>query len=113
MFPAIETQVLIAVGAAALVTYSLRLGGLLLASRFPRAGRFRNGMDALPGALLFSLVLPSMVAEGAWGIFAGGLTALVVLKTRNPLLAMLVGMLVVFAARRVDAGCLSVLVGLP
>jgi uncharacterized membrane protein len=100
MFPAIKAQVLLAVGLAALVTYSLRLGGLLLASRFPRVGRFRKGMDALPGALLFSLVLPSIVSEGAWGLVAGGLTALTVVRTRNPLLAMVVGMLVIFAARK-------------
>jgi len=100
MFPANTKQLVLAIGLAALVTYSLRLGGLLLASRFPRAGRFRKGMDVLPGAMLFSLVLPSIVGEGFWGVVAGGLTALTVLRTRNPLLAMLVGMLVIFAVRR-------------
>ena len=100
MFPAIEPQVLLAVGLAAAVTYSLRLGGLLLASRFPRSGRFRRGMNALPGALLFSLVLPSIVAEGFWGLLATVLTALVVLRSRNTLLAMLTGMLVIFLARK-------------
>lgn len=100
MLPVISPQVLLAVGLSALVTYSLRLGGLLLASRFPRAGRFRRGMDALPGALLFSLVVPSIVAEGVWGLLAGGVTALIVLRTRNSLLAMLVGMLVIFVARQ-------------
>ncbi len=101
MLPAIEPQVIIAVGLAAVATYSLRLGGLLLASRFPRAGRFRQGMDALPGALLFSLVLPSIISEGIWGILAGLLTALVVWRTRNTLAAMLVGMLVIFTVRKV------------
>ncbi|WP_224984376.1 AzlD family protein [Geomonas agri] len=101
MFPAINPQVLIAVGLAACVTYSLRLGGLLLASRFPRSGRFRRGMDALPGALLFSLVLPSIVAEGVWGLMAAALTAIVVLRTRNTLAAMLCGMLVIFAVRKI------------
>jgi uncharacterized membrane protein len=99
MLPAIEPQVLLAVGLAALVTYSLRLGGLLLASRFPRAGRFRQGMNALPGAMLFSLVLPSIVSEGVWGVLAAGLTTLIVLRTRNSLLAMLAGMLVIFVSR--------------
>ncbi len=99
MLPAIDPQVLLAVGLAALVTYSLRLGGLLLASRFPRAGRFRQGMNALPGAMLFSLVLPSIVSEGVWGILAAGLTTLIVLRTRNSLLAMLAGMLVIFVSR--------------
>jgi uncharacterized membrane protein len=99
MLPAIKPQVVLAVGLAALVTYSLRLGGLLLASRFPCAGRFRQGMNALPGAMLFSLVVPSIVAEGMWGILAAGLTAVIMLRTRNSLLAMLVGMLVIFVVR--------------
>lgn len=103
MLPAVEPQVLIAVGLAAAVTYGLRLGGLLLASRFPRSGRFRRGMDALPGALLFSLVLPSIVTEGVWGVLAAALTALVVLRTRNTLAAMLCGMLVIFLARKFGA----------
>lgn len=100
MLPAIEPQVLLAVGLAAGVTYSLRFGGLLLASRFPRSGRFRRGMDALPGALLFSLVIPSIVAEGLWGLVATVLTALIVLRSRNTLAAMLAGMLVIFVARK-------------
>lgn len=103
MLPAIEPQVLIAVALAAAVTYGLRLGGLLLAGRFPQSGRFRRGMDALPGALLFSLVLPSIVAEGFWGVLAAALTAIVVLRTRNTLAAMLCGMLVIYMARRLGA----------
>lgn len=101
MLSAIEPQVLIAVGLAAAVTYALRLGGLLLAARFPRSGRFRRGMDALPGALLFSLVLPSIVAEGIWGLLAAAVTAIVVLRSRNTLAAMLCGMLVIFVARKI------------
>ena len=100
MFPVIEAQVLIAVGLAAAVTYALRLGGLLLAARFPKGGRFRQGMDALPGALLFSLVVPSIISEGIWGVLAAALTAIVVLRTRNTLAAMLCGMLVIFVVRR-------------
>jgi len=100
MLPVIEPQVLLAVGLAALVTYSLRLGGLLLAARLPLSGRFRQGMNALPGALLFSLVIPSIFTEGVWGLLAAGLTALIVLRTRNTLLAMLAGMLVIFVARK-------------
>ncbi|BCG47987.1 branched-chain amino acid transport [Citrifermentans bremense] len=100
MLPRLETQVVLAIALAALVTYSLRLGGLLLSARFPRTGRFRQGMNALPGSLLFALVFPSIVAEGTWGIVAAGLTAAVMLRSRNTLFAMLLGMAVVFAARR-------------
>ncbi|WP_029915753.1 AzlD family protein [Pelobacter seleniigenes] len=99
MTSAIDLQVLVAVGLAAVATYSLRFGGLLLASRFPKTGRFRQGMDALPGALLFSLIIPGLVSEGVWGILAGGLTALVVWRTRNTFMAMLAGMLVIYLSR--------------
>lgn len=101
MLPEIEPQVLLAIGCAAMVTYSLRLGGLLLASRFPCTGRFRQGMNALPGAMLFSLVIPAIVAEGVWGLMAGGMMALIMLRTRNSLLAMLAGMLLILASRKV------------
>lgn len=37
---------------AALVTYGLRLGGLLLSERLPKAPAFKRFMDALPGAVL-------------------------------------------------------------
>lgn len=93
-------QVLPAVGLAALATYALRLGGLLLATRLPRAGRFRRGMDALPGALLLALVLPSIAAEGGWGLLAAACTAFVALRTRNTLLAMLAGVAVICVQRR-------------
>lgn len=97
---AIEGQVLLAVGLAALATYSLRLGGLMLASRLPKTGRLKCAMDALPGSLLFSLVVPSIVAEGLWGVVATLLIALVVLKSRNNLAAMAVGMAVILFARK-------------
>ncbi len=99
MFPAIESQVLVVVGLAVVATYSLRFGGLLLASRLPKTGRFRQGMDALPGTLLFSLVIPGLASEGFWGLSAGGLTALVVWRTGNTFLAMLVGMSVIYLFR--------------
>lgn len=99
MLPTVEPHALLAIGLAALATYALRLGGLLLATRFPRSGRFRRGMDALPGALLFALVVPSIAAEGVWGLLAGGMIALIVLRTGNTLLAMLAGVLVIYLVR--------------
>lgn len=57
-------------------------------------------MNALPGALLFSLVLPGIMSEGLWGMVAAGLTALVALRTRNTLLAMLAGMVIIFIQRQ-------------
>ncbi len=100
MFQLSNPQAFWAIACAALVTYGLRLGGLVLAARLPRSGRLRRGMDALPGALLFALVIPSITHEGVWGIIAAALTVLVAIKTRNTILAMLVGMAIIFAQRQ-------------
>ena len=82
-----------------MVTYALRLGGLLLSSKLPDKGRFRVFMDALPGTLLVSLVAPGILAAGAWGMAAAACTAAVALKSRNVFLAMLIGMAIVAAGR--------------
>lgn len=94
-----ETHAYLAIGAAALTTYALRLGGLLLSSRLPQHGRFRTFMDALPGTLLVSLVAPNILAAGPWGLLAAACTAALAVKTRNLFLAMLAGMAIVGVAR--------------
>lgn len=96
----LSTQTIVAISLAALATYSLRIGGLLLASRLPRTGRIRRGMNALPGALLFSLILPLIINEGIWGIVAAGATAIIALRTKNVFLAMAVGVGIIFAQRQ-------------
>ncbi len=97
-------QPYLAIGAAALATYALRLGGLLLSSRLPRGGRFRTFLDALPGTLLVSLVAPGVLAAGPSGILAAGCTAAVAYRTKNVFLAMMTGMLIVAASRHLLPG---------
>jgi uncharacterized membrane protein len=89
-----------AIGLCAAVTYGLRLGGLLLASRLPESGRIKRAMDALPGAILLALVAPSVAGAGLWGFLGAGLTALLVRVTGNVFLAMAAGVGVVAAARQ-------------
>ncbi|GAB6178205.1 hypothetical protein JCM16814_30960 [Desulfobaculum senezii] len=90
---------LAAVLAAAIVTYALRAGGMLLAGRLPQTGRMRRVMDALPGTILVSLVGPSVFTAGVGGAAGAGLTALVAWRTGNVFVAMLVGMAVVAGQR--------------
>ncbi len=92
-------DVTLAIALAAVGTYALRVGGLLLAARLPKTGRLRRGLDALPGALLLSLVVPSMANGGPVGVLAGIVTALTAWRTRNTFAAMLLGMAVVFVDR--------------
>jgi uncharacterized membrane protein len=88
-----------AIAGAALSTYALRLGGLLLAGHLPQNGGFKRFMDALPGTILLSLVAPGIVAAGLPGGVAAAATALCAWKTRNVLLAMVVGMGIVAVGR--------------
>jgi uncharacterized membrane protein len=84
---------------AALVTYSLRIGGLLLAGRLPKTGRFKRFMDALPGTILLSLIVPAAIGAGPIGWVATFSTGLCSLKTGNVFLSMVVGILIVAAGR--------------
>lgn len=91
--------VLLVIAAAALVTYSLRLGGLLLAGRLPKTGRFKKFMDALPGTILLSLIIPTAIAAGLWGWVATACTAICSLRTGNIFTSMLLGMGIIAASR--------------
>ena len=87
-----DLTIAMAIAGAALATYSLRLGGLLLAERLPKNGGFKRFMETLPGTILLSLVAPGIFSAGMLGGVAALTTALCAWKTNNLLLAMIVGM---------------------
>ncbi len=94
-----DPTIVMAIAGAAIATYSLRLGGLLLAERLPRNRGFRRFMETLPGTILLALVAPGIVSAGMLGGMAALATALCAWKTRNVLVAMMVGMGMVAAGR--------------
>ena len=96
----LTSSAFLTIGAAALVTYSLRFGGLMLASKLPQAGRFKRFMDALPGAILLSLVAPEMVTVGVIGVAGACCTAVCAYKTKNAFISMLLGVLIVALYRQ-------------
>ena len=95
LFSSNELNIIAAILGAAMVTYTLRLGGLLLAERMPRNTAFKSFMDALPGTILVALVVPGIIAAGWIGWAAAMLTAVSAHKTKNVLFSMLVGMAIV------------------
>ena len=95
----IDILVWLTIFGAAAVTYSLRIGGLLLAGRLPKSGRFKRFMDALPGTILLSLIVPAAIAAGPIGWLATPCTGLCSLKTGNVFLSMIVGILIVASGR--------------
>ncbi len=94
-----ETALLSTVAGAALVTYGLRLGGLLLSEKLPRTGPFKVFLEALPETILISLVIPGILAAGGWGWVAAALTGVLARKTGNTFVAMLAGVTIVALSR--------------
>ena len=90
---------LIAILAASAITYIFRFGGLLLADRLPQTGPLRCFLDALPGTILVSLVVPSAANAGWQGLI--GVTAClgIYFKTKNLLMTMISGVLTVYLIR--------------
>jgi uncharacterized membrane protein len=97
---AFNAQVFWTIGCAAIVTYTLRFGGLMLASKLPNSGRWKRFMDALPGTILLSLILPGIVSAGLWGGIGALATAVCAYKTKNVILSMLLGVAIVALHRQ-------------
>ena len=98
---AFNTSVLFTIGCAAIITYMLRFGGLMLASKLPNSGWLKRFMDALPGTILLSLVAPGIVSAGVWGGIGAFATAVCAYKTKNTFLAMLLGVAIVALHRQI------------
>lgn len=62
-FPA-DTMVLFAIFGMAAVTYALRAGGYWVMGRVNVTPRMRRGLEALPGAIIVSTILPIILQGG-------------------------------------------------
>ena len=92
-------EAVIAILGMAIVTYAIRAGGFLLASRLPTTGFVANWMRHLPGAVLASLIAPAVLAGGAAEAIAAAVTALVYIVSRSLFAAMAGGVIAVYLAR--------------
>lgn len=97
LLPSLQASLLAAAMAA--VTYSMRLGGLLLGERLPRRGRWAHVMNGLPAIIVVSLVAPGLWRAGAPGWAAGAVTVALSLKFRGLLLPMIGGVATVAVLR--------------
>ena len=86
--------------AAALATYATRIGGHLILSRFDKVHpRVEAGLDAVPAAVLTTLVAPAAMNAGPAELIALAVAALVSLRT-GMLTMFLVGAAVLIALRQ-------------
>ena len=84
----------------ALVTYGTRTAGLFLILRAPGGERLERWLEAVPGCVLVSLVAPTVLASGPAEALAGLAALATAFRSKNVLLAMIVGVAAVWVLRR-------------
>jgi uncharacterized membrane protein len=80
-----------AIALMALATYATRAGGLWLANRFDLSERAGTWLDAIPGAILVSLVAPTVLTGGLAEALAAVAVVVVAFRTGSLPLAMATG----------------------
>ena len=86
-----ETLTLITILVMALVTYATRAGGFWLMGLVTPSPRIEAWLRQIPGAVLVAIVAPTVLASSLAETLAAVATVLVAIRTKNVLIAMLVG----------------------
>ena len=76
----VDLQVLLAIAAMTAATYATRLAGFLLQGRLDLSPRMKAALDAIPAAVLVSVVAPSMLATGWRETLASAVAALAAMR---------------------------------
>jgi uncharacterized membrane protein len=84
----VDTTILLAILAMAVVTYITRIAGLFVADRLVLTGRAKAAFDAIPPAVLVAVIAPTALTTGWAEAIAAAITA--VAAFRLPLLATVV-----------------------
>jgi uncharacterized membrane protein len=95
---------LLAIALMALATYATRAGGLWLANRFDLSERAGAWLDAIPGAILVSLVAPTVLTGGLAGALAALAVVVVAVRSGSLPLAMATGVVAVVVLRSLATG---------
>jgi uncharacterized membrane protein len=94
-----ETLTLITILGMALVTYATRAGGFWLMGLVTPSPRIEAWLRQIPGAVLVAIVAPTVLASSLAETLAALATVLVAIRTKNVLIAMLVGVAAVWLLR--------------
>lgn len=95
----LDPQTLLTILLMALATYATRAGGLWLTSRLTLSDRIEAWLEYIPGAILVSLVAPTVLTSGLAEALAGLAVVLVALRTGSLPFAMVTGVGAVLALR--------------
>ena len=95
----LDSTAVLAIACMALATYATRVGGLWLLGRVTLTPRVEAWLERVPGAVLAAIVAPAALSAGIPGVLALLATVLVMARTRNLLLALVVGVGTVWLLR--------------
>lgn len=94
-----ETLSFLTILGMAVAAYATRVGGFWFMNRFPPSPRVQACLNHLPGAVLVSLIAPTAFTSGIPESVAMLATVLVAVRTKQVLLAMVVGVVLVWLLR--------------
>lgn len=94
-----DVLVLLTILGMALVTYATRAGGLWLMSFVTPSPRIETWLRQIPGAVLVSIIAPTVLASSLAETLAALVTVLVALRAKNVLLSMVIGVAAVWILR--------------
>jgi uncharacterized membrane protein len=100
----LDPQALLTIALMAIATYATRSGGLWLASRLALSERMEAWLGYIPGAILVSLVAPTVLTGGLAETLAAVAVVLVALRTGSLPFAMVAGVGAVLVLRAVLPG---------
>ena len=86
-----NTDTMLVIFGMAIATYITRVSGFYLVSRVKVSGRLEIFLNAIPGAVLVSIVAPTVLASGPAESVASLATVLIAWKSKSLPLAMIVG----------------------
>ncbi len=99
-----DPRALLTIALMALATYATRSGGLWLASRLALSERMEAWLGYIPGAILVSLVAPTVLTGGLAETLAAVAVILVALRTGSLPVAMVAGVGAVVVLRALLPG---------
>lgn len=94
-----QSDALFAIVGMAVATYVTQVGGLWLITKVTPSFRVAAWLRYIPGAVLVALVAPTIFTQGLAEACAALATVLAAVRTKNVLVAMVVGIGVVWGLR--------------
>ncbi len=96
-----SSEFLITMLGMAVILYATRIGGLWIVNRLPHSSSLEVWLNQLPAVTLIALVAPAIAHEGWIGGVAGAAVWVVMQKSGNIMVAMVLGVGIVAALRAV------------